>query len=52
MPCLTGGLQFMQQMYCKFVYIKFSQMQRLGFAAKKIKKINKSSVCAVLMDQK
>lgn len=38
MPCLTGGLQFMQQMHCKFAYIKFSQMQRLGFAAEKKKR--------------
>lgn len=34
MPCLTGGILFMQQMYCKCQYIRF-QMQRVGFAAEK-----------------
>lgn len=34
----------MQQMHCKFVYVKFSQMQRLGFAAEQ----KKSSVQFVL----
>lgn len=34
MPCLTGGLLFMQQMYCKGQYTRF-QMQ-VGFAAEKM----------------